>query len=122
DPVAWFGCAVDSAGASQVRSTPARSFSLTGDTGIMDRQGWLHFSTRDDGAILTYGYRIGPAEVEAVLNEHPAVDECGVYPVPDELAGQLIGARVVTASGASGSKELVEALKTWSSEEHTSEL
>ena len=112
-PLAWFDGYVDNEGASQVRFTPDRSFYLTGDTGIMDRQGWLHFSTRDDGAILTYGYRIGPAEVEAVLNEHPAVDECGVYSVPDELAGQLIGARVVPASGFSDSEELAEELKTW---------
>lgn len=112
-PLAWFDGYLGNEGASQVRFTPDRSFYLTGDTGIMDRQGWLHFSTRDDGAILTYGYRIGPAEVEAVLNEHPGVEECGVYSVPDELAGQLIGARVVPASGFRGSKELAEELKTW---------
>ncbi|WP_047871302.1 AMP-binding protein [Nocardiopsis sp. RV163] len=112
-PLAWFEGYVGQEGASQVRFTPDRAYYLTGDTGIQDRQGSLFFSTRDDGAILTYGYRIGPSEVESVLNDHPAVQECGVYSVPDELAGQVIGARVVLGAGREAAPELAEELKGW---------
>ncbi|WP_116246948.1 AMP-binding protein [Nocardiopsis sp. FIRDI 009] len=112
-PLAWFEGYLDNEGASQVRFTPDRAYYLTGDTGIMDRKGWLFFSTRDDGAIQSHGYRIGPTEVEAVLNEHAAVEECGVYSIPDELAGQVIGARVVLAPDHEGTDELAEELKEW---------
>ncbi|MCK9869007.1 AMP-binding protein [Nocardiopsis dassonvillei] len=112
-PLAWFEGYVGQEGASQVRFTPDRAYYLTGDTGIQDRQGSLFFSTRDDGAILTYGYRIGPSEVESVLNAHPAVEECGVYSIPDELAGQVIGARVVLGADREGTPELAEELKGW---------
>ncbi|MFC9086736.1 AMP-binding protein [Nocardiopsis dassonvillei] len=112
-PLAWFEGYVGQEGASQVRFTPDHAYYLTGDTGIQDRQGSLFFSTRDDGAILTYGYRIGPSEVESVLNAHPAVEECGVYSIPDELAGQVIGARVVLGAGHEATPELAEELKGW---------
>ncbi|WP_306370136.1 AMP-binding protein [Nocardiopsis sp. CC223A] len=112
-PLAWFTGYLDNDAASQVRFTPDKAFYLTGDTGILDRREWLFFSTRDDGAILSRGYRIGPTEVEAVLNEHPAVDECGVYSIPDELAGQLIGARIVPAPGVAADEDLAAELKEW---------
>ncbi|MDE3722223.1 AMP-binding protein [Nocardiopsis sp. N85] len=112
-PLAWFTGYLDNDSASQVRFTPDKAFYLTGDTGILDRRHWLFFSTRDDGAILSRGYRIGPTEVEAVLNDHPAVDECGVYSIPDELAGQLIGARIVPAPGFEASEALATELKEW---------
>lgn len=112
-PLAWFEGYIGHEGPSQVRFTPDRAYYLTGDTGIQDRQGALFFSTRDDGAILTHGYRVGPSEVETVLNEHPAVDECGVYSIPDELAGQVIGARVVLAPGQEADGDLATRLKEW---------
>ncbi|NYH55100.1 MULTISPECIES: AMP-binding protein [Nocardiopsis] len=112
-PLAWFDGYVGHEGASQVRFTPDHTYYLTGDTGIRDREGSLFFSTRDDGAILTYGYRIGPSEVESALNAHPQVEECGVYSIPDELAGQVIGARVVLAPGRDASPELAEELREW---------
>ncbi|WP_017607758.1 AMP-binding protein [Nocardiopsis xinjiangensis] len=112
-PLAWFTGYLDNEAASQVRFTPEGDYYLTGDTGILDREGRLHFSTRDDGAILTHGYRIGPAEVESVLNEHPAVDECGVYSLPDEIAGQLVGARIVPANGFEAGDTLAEELREW---------
>lgn len=112
-PLSWFTGYLDNEAASQVRFTPEGDYYVTGDTGILDREGRLHFSTRDDGAILTHGYRIGPSEVETVLNEHPAVDECGVYSVPDEIAGQLIGARIVLASGFEARDGLAEELREW---------
>lgn len=112
-PLAWFDGYIGNESASQLRFTPDHAYYLTGDTGFLDRRQQLFFSTRDDGAIVTRGYRIGPSEVEAVLNTHPAVDECGVYSIPDELAGQLVGARIVTAADYDGSPALAEELKEW---------
>ncbi len=112
-PLAWFEGYDGNDSAAQVRFTPDRAYYLTGDTGIRDREGALYFSTRDDGAILTYGYRIGPTEVETALNDHPAVEECGVYSIPDELAGQVIGARVVLEAGRAATPELAEELRAW---------
>lgn len=112
-PLAWFDGYMEHEGASQTRFTPDRAYYLTGDTGICDRDGFLFFSTRDDGAISTHGYRVGPTEVESALNAHPAVQESGVYSIPDELAGQVIGARVVLEPDHEESPELAEELKEW---------
>ncbi|RKS08885.1 acetyl-CoA synthetase [Nocardiopsis sp. Huas11] len=112
-PLAWFQGYMGNESASHLRFTPDHAYYLTGDTGILDRSEQLFFSTRDDGAILSHGYRIGPSEVEAVLNTHPAVEECGVYSIPDDLAGQLIGARVVLDADHTESPALAEELKEW---------
>jgi acetyl-CoA synthetase len=48
-----------------------------------------------------------------VLNAHPAVEECGVYSIPDDLAGRLVGARVVLDEGYTGGPALAEELKEW---------
>ncbi|MFD3683667.1 AMP-binding protein [Nocardiopsis sp. NPDC058631] len=112
-PLAWFNGYLDNEAASQVRFTPDHAHYLTGDTGIQDRNGQIFFSTRDDGAILTHGYRVGPTEVEAVLNDHPAVEECGVYSIPDEIAGQLVGTRIVLAPSHTATPALADELKEW---------
>ncbi len=46
---------------------------LTGDTGVMDADGWIKFVGRDDDVITRAGYRIGPGEIEDCLLGHPAV-------------------------------------------------
>ena len=48
--------------------------------------------------IKSSGYRIGPFEVESVLMEHPAVLECAVTGIPDEIRGQLVKATIVMTS------------------------
>ncbi|MBQ1079772.1 AMP-binding protein [Nocardiopsis sp. B62] len=112
-PLDWFDSYLGYENTIDIRFSPERTYHLTGDTGIMDRQGNLHFSTRDNGAIITRSYRIGPTEVEAVLNAHPAVEESGVYAIPDDLAGHLVGARVVLAPGHTATPELAEELREW---------
>jgi acetyl-CoA synthetase len=57
------------------------------------------------------GYRIGPFEVESVLASHPAVTECAVIAVPDEIRGEVIEAYVVTRDPAAASPELAEELQ-----------
>ncbi len=45
--------------------------------------GYIHFSSRDDDAIIMAGYRIGPFDVESVLMTHPLVAEAAVIGAPD---------------------------------------
>jgi acetyl-CoA synthetase len=50
---------------------------------------------RTDDVIKSSGYRIGPFEVESALMTHPAVVECAVTAVPDDIRGQVVKATIV---------------------------
>ncbi|MUL40686.1 AMP-binding protein [Streptomonospora sp. PA3] len=110
-PLMWFTGYHDAPTATAARFTPDGRWYLTGDTGTRDREGRLYFSSRDDDAILTSGYRIGPFDVETALLEHPAVQEAAVYGVPDDLHGQLVAATVVLREGFTGDDGLAEDLR-----------
>jgi len=69
----------------------------TGDIAWRDEDGFFWFSGRTDDVIKSSGYRIGPFEVESALMTHPAVVECAVTGVPDEIRGQLVKATVILA-------------------------
>lgn len=84
----------------------------TGDVAWRDEDGYYWYVGRNDDMIKSSGYRIGPFEVESVLMEHPAVLECAVTGVPDELRGQVVKATVVLSSKYSPSDELVDELQT----------
>jgi acetyl-CoA synthetase len=83
----------------------------TGDMAWQDEDGYLWFIGRADDVIKSSGYRIGPFEVESALIQHPAVVECAVTGVPDEVRGQVIKATVVLAKGYEPSPELVTELQ-----------
>ena len=70
----------------------------TGDTAWRDEDGYYWFVGRTDDVIKSSGYRIGPFEVESALLEHPAVLECAVTGVPDEMRGAVVKATVVPAA------------------------
>ena len=86
---------------------------LTGDTGRVDEDGYFHFSSRDDDVIIMAGYRIGPFEVESVMVSHPAVGECAVIAVPDEVRGEVIEAYVVLAKGHAATPEQARDIQQW---------
>ena len=67
----------------------------TGDTAWKDEDGYLWFVGRADDVIKSSGYRIGPFEVESALMTHPAVIECAITGVPDEIRGQVVKATIV---------------------------
>lgn len=69
----------------------------TGDMAWRDEDGYYWFVGRSDDVIKSSGYRIGPFEVESALMTHPAVVECAVTGVPDEIRGQLVKATIVLA-------------------------
>lgn len=69
----------------------------TGDTAWRDEDGYYWFVGRIDDVIKSSGYRIGPFEVESALMTHPAVVECAITGVPDEIRGQVVKATIVLA-------------------------
>jgi acetyl-CoA synthetase len=79
----------------------------TGDTAWRDEDGYFWFVGRTDDVIKSSGYRIGPFEVESALLEHPAVLECAVTAVPDEIRGQIVKATVVLTKNYVAGDQLV---------------
>jgi len=77
-------------------------WNITGDTYLMDEDGYFWYQARSDDMIVSSGYNIAGPEVEAALLEHPAVAECGVVGAPDEERGQVVKAYVVLRTGYSG--------------------
>jgi O-succinylbenzoic acid--CoA ligase len=73
----------------------------TGDLGWIDADGVLHVLDRRTDLVVSGGENVYPAEVEAVLAQHPAVREAAVRGVPDEEWGQLVAAWVVLADDVS---------------------
>jgi long-chain acyl-CoA synthetase len=78
---------------------------FTGDIGFVDEDGYFHISDRKKDMIIAGGYNIYPAEVEAVLYEHPKIMEAAVIGVPDEKRGETVKAFVVLKEGQQASKE-----------------
>ena len=67
----------------------------TGDMAWRDEDGYYWFEGRKDDVIKSSGYRIGPFEVESALMTHPAVVECAITGVPDDIRGMVVKATVV---------------------------
>jgi bile acid-coenzyme A ligase len=63
-----------------------------GDMGSFDEEGYLYLADRRADMILSGGANIYPAEVEAALNEHRAVESCAVIGLPDQDLGQVVHA------------------------------
>ncbi|MFG3168569.1 AMP-binding protein [Streptomyces sp. NPDC048200] len=71
----------------------------TGDGGYLDEDGYLYLTDRIKDMIVSGGENVYPAEVEAVLAEHPAVAEAAVVAVPDPVWGEAVTAVVVLRHG-----------------------
>jgi len=72
-----------------------RDFYITGDRAFMDNDGYVFYVGRSDDVIISAGYRIGPFEVESVLQTHPAVVESAAVASPDEDRGAVVKAFIV---------------------------
>ncbi|KKK66438.1 hypothetical protein LCGC14_2964090, partial [marine sediment metagenome] len=77
----------------------------TGDIGYLDSDGYLYVLDRREDLIVSGGENVYPAEVEAVLESHPAVQEAGVIGFPDERWGQRVAATVVPWDGTGASEQ-----------------
>jgi acetyl-CoA synthetase len=112
-PLAWFsGYDGDAAKSAEKFAGDGRWY-LSGDTGLVDAEGYFHFSARDDDVIIMAGYRIGPFEVESALATHPAVAESAVISVPDAVRGEVIEAYVVLRTEYEPSSQLEAELQLW---------
>ena len=74
---------------------------LSGDGGYFDDDGYLFVMGRTDDVINVAGHRLSTGSIEAVLATHPAVAECAVIGVADEIKGQVPRGFVVLKAGAS---------------------
>jgi acyl-coenzyme A synthetase/AMP-(fatty) acid ligase len=82
----------------------------SGDIVTRDRDGFYRVVDRRKEMIKYKGFPVAPAEVEAVLLEHPAVKECGVIGRPDAAAGEIPVAFVALRDGFGESQKLAEEL------------
>ncbi|MEY2434132.1 MAG: hypothetical protein QOC92_3857, partial [Acidimicrobiaceae bacterium] len=71
----------------------------TGDLAVVDDDGWFRVVARLKEIIKYKGYQVAPAELEALLLEHPQVADCAVIGRPDDEAGEIPVAVIVAASG-----------------------
>ena len=85
----------------------------TGDVGTMDGHGNISITDRLKDMYVTGGFNAYPAEIEAVLHDHPGVEEVAVVGIPDERLGEVGCAYVVLAAGASAD-EVISTLADWS--------
>ncbi|MEP2717684.1 AMP-binding protein [Pseudophaeobacter sp.] len=86
-------------------------WNVTGDSFMMDADGYLHFAARNDDMIISSGYNIAGPEVEAALLSHEAVAECAVIGAPNEARGEIVEAHVVLSAGHVPSEALVKLLQ-----------
>jgi acetyl-CoA synthetase len=110
-PLFWFRGYDDAPEATASKFSADGRWYITGDIAKLDDEGDFHFTSRDDDIIIMAGYRIGPFEVESVLNAHPSVLESAAIAVPDEIRGEVLEAHVVLNAGEHGSDELVVELQ-----------
>ncbi len=110
-PTAWFQGYVDAPDATAAKFAENRQWYLTGDAGRVDDAGNYSFTARDDDVIIMAGYRIGPFDVESIVATHPAVNECAVIAVPDDMKGEVIELFVVLKEPVHDVEALAEELK-----------
>lgn len=86
-------------------------WNITGDTYMMDADGYFWYQARNDDMIVSAGYNIAGPEVEASLLAHPAVAECGVVAAPDPERGSIVKAYVVLHEGVPHDPATLKALQ-----------
>jgi long-chain acyl-CoA synthetase len=74
-------------------------FLRTGDVAVVDDEGWVYLVDRIKDLIIVSGFNVYPAEVEAVLREHPAVQDVAVVGVPHPHQGEAVKAFIVERPG-----------------------
>jgi len=86
-------------------------WNITGDSFREDDDGYFWYVARTDDMIITGGHNVSGAEVENVLLEHKAVQECGVVAAPDEERGHVVKAFIVVRQGFTPGPELARELQ-----------
>jgi long-chain acyl-CoA synthetase len=92
------------------RHADGRTWLHTEDIGSVDEEGYFTFACRLKRMIKSSGFNVYPAQVEAVLDEHPAVDASCVIGVPDEAQGERVKAFVIAQDEDAAGDELAAEL------------
>jgi 2-aminobenzoate-CoA ligase len=95
----------------QQRKYVQSGWNLTGDAYKQDVDGYFWYQARTDDMIISGGYNIAGPEVENVLLEHDAVQECAVIGERDEDRGHVVKAYVVVKAGRGGDSKLAKELQ-----------
>jgi acyl-CoA synthetase (AMP-forming)/AMP-acid ligase II/thioesterase domain-containing protein len=82
----------------------------TGDSGTVDELGRIWLTGRIKDEINRAGFKVQPAEIDILLETHPAIAETCVFAVPDPISGEIVGAAIRLASGANLD---IGSLRTW---------
>ena len=86
----------------------------TGDVGVLDEHGWLTIVGRLKDVIIRGGENIAPAEIEAVLEAHPAVRQAAVIGYPDRRLGERVCAFIVVDPASDAGRPFdLPACRTW---------
>jgi 2-aminobenzoate-CoA ligase len=93
------------------RGYVVNGWNVTGDTFTRDEDGYFYYQARTDNMIVSSGYNIGGPEVEAAIDEHPAVAESAVVAKPDADRGSIVCAFVVLKEGVDGDDTLVKEIQ-----------
>ncbi len=88
-----------------------KDYYFTGDGVFRDRDGYYWISGRVDDVINSSGHRIGTAEVESALVQHPACAEAAVVGIPDAVRGQALFAYCILKHGFDDNPDLIAELK-----------
>ncbi|MDL0105427.1 propionyl-CoA synthetase [Campylobacter ovis] len=76
-----------------------KGYYLTGDTGYIDKDGYVYVLGRMDGIINVAGHRLSTGEMEEIIAKHPDIAECAVIGVNDELKGEVPMGFIVLKQG-----------------------
>ncbi len=88
-------------------------WSLTGDMGRKDEDGYLWFVGREDDLITSAGYRIGPGEIEDCLIKHSAISMAAVVGKPDKVRTEIVKAFIVLQTDVDADDSLKNDIKNF---------
>ncbi len=94
-------------------SYAVNGWNLTGDSYVLDEDGYFWYQARTDDMIISSGYNISGPEIEAVLMEHGSVADCAVVASPDPHRGQIVKAYIVPSENHKPDDNLVQALQDY---------
>lgn len=97
---------------SQVRPRMSGEWESFGDLGWLDEDGYLYLADRRVDMINSGGQNVYPAEVEAAIQSHPAIDDAVVFGQKDDDLGEMVCALVHSSSGGPSREELLDYLST----------
>jgi 2-aminobenzoate-CoA ligase len=88
-------------------------WNVTGDSYLIDEEGYFVYQARNDDMIITTGYNVAGPEVEGALLQHDSVAECAVVAAPHAERGTVIKAFIVLREGYKASDELAKELQNF---------